>query len=324
MSDCLISIIVPVFKVEEYLDVCVESIINQTYQNLEIILVDDGSPDRCPQMCDEWARRDSRIRVIHKKNGGQSSARNAGLNIARGEYIGFVDSDDYISSRMYGTLLTALLETDKKIASCASRFVRRDYEEEDDVCFPKVNVLDLEQSINAVFLGEIGTSVWRNLYHKSVFENIRFPEGEVNEEYPLIIPTFALSGGITVVSDVLYSYRIREGSTTTTVAFSEGRAGLVRKNLSRIEAQIGEYGINCTKSFQFFSAQQSYYCVIGMEKNFASISASVKQEYKAYKKTMWKYWAAFLFSERISLKDKVLYVLILMNLLRPILLLKKN
>src|SRR5574344_2644299 len=97
----LISIIVPVYKVEQYLDECVQSIRNQTYTNLEIILVDDGSPDRCPEMCDEYAKQDSRIKVIHKKNGGPSSARNIGLNAASGLYIGFVDSDDVIAPNMY-------------------------------------------------------------------------------------------------------------------------------------------------------------------------------------------------------------------------------
>ena len=93
----LISVIVPVYKVEEYLDKCVESIVDQTYRNLEIILVDDGSPDNCPKMCDEWAKKDKRIKVIHKENGGLSDARNAGIDIAKGEYITFIDSDDTVS-----------------------------------------------------------------------------------------------------------------------------------------------------------------------------------------------------------------------------------
>ena len=96
MTKALVSIIVPIFMVEEYLDECIQSIVSQTYSNLEIILVDDGSLDGCPQKCDEWARKDRRIRVIHKPNGGLSSARNAGLDIAKGDYIAFVDSDDYI------------------------------------------------------------------------------------------------------------------------------------------------------------------------------------------------------------------------------------
>lgn len=100
MNDDLISVIIPVYNVEQYLDRCVQSVLNQTYRNLEILLVDDGSPDRCPQMCDEYARQDSRVKVIHKENGGLSSARNAGLEIVTGNYIGFVDSDDYIASDM--------------------------------------------------------------------------------------------------------------------------------------------------------------------------------------------------------------------------------
>ena len=98
MSDNeLISVIVPIFKVEDYLRKCVDSVINQTYKNLEIILVDDGSPDNCPKICDEYANQDSRIKVIHKENGGLSDARNAGMKIAKGEYVSFIDSDDYIS-----------------------------------------------------------------------------------------------------------------------------------------------------------------------------------------------------------------------------------
>lgn len=104
----MISIIIPIYKVEQYLDECVTSIINQTYKDLEIILVDDGSPDKCPRMCDEWAKKDARIKVVHKKNGGLSSARNAGLKVAKGEYIGFVDSDDYVDETMYEDLMRVM------------------------------------------------------------------------------------------------------------------------------------------------------------------------------------------------------------------------
>ena len=105
MNKPLISVIVPVYKVERYLDECVESIVNQTYHNLEIVLVDDGSPDNCPQMCDDWAKKDERIRVIHKENGGVSSARNAGLDICTGDYISFIDSDDWIPSNFEEEML---------------------------------------------------------------------------------------------------------------------------------------------------------------------------------------------------------------------------
>ncbi len=112
MSDNpLISVVIPVYKVEKYLRECVDSVINQTYKNLDIILVDDGSPDKCPAICDEYAEKDTRVRVIHRKNGGLSAARNSGIDIARGEYITFIDSDDYVSrvyvEQLYFTLKTS-------------------------------------------------------------------------------------------------------------------------------------------------------------------------------------------------------------------------
>ena len=122
----LISVIVPVYKVEQYLDECIQSIVNQTYTNLEIILVDDGSPDNCPQICDEWAKKDSRIRVLHNKNNGVSAARNAGLTIAKGQYIGFVDSDDYIAADMYESLMVGIKQGNKKISCCLVNHVYED------------------------------------------------------------------------------------------------------------------------------------------------------------------------------------------------------
>ena len=112
----LISVIVPIYNVEKYLARCVDSIVNQTYKNLEIILVDDGSPDRCPQMCDDYAEKDSRIKVVHKKNGGLSDARNAGMAVATGEYISFIDSDDWIETSMFELLINNIFQYDCEIS----------------------------------------------------------------------------------------------------------------------------------------------------------------------------------------------------------------
>ena len=106
----MISVIVPIYKVEEFLDECIQSIVDQTYQNLQIILVDDGSPDHCGEMCEDWAKKDKRIEVIHKKNGGLSDARNAGLAVATGDFVAFVDSDDWIEPQMYETMLISLIK----------------------------------------------------------------------------------------------------------------------------------------------------------------------------------------------------------------------
>lgn len=118
MSCALISVVVPVYKAEKYIDECIESIVNQTYRNLEIILVDDGSPDRCPKICDEWAFRDERIKVIHQTNKGAAAARNAGIKVASGQYIGFVDSDDYIDKTMYEVLYEGIGKSDAQISCC--------------------------------------------------------------------------------------------------------------------------------------------------------------------------------------------------------------
>lgn len=114
--DPMISVIVPIYNVEKYLARCVDSIVNQTYKNLEIILVDDGSPDRCPQVCDDYAEKDSRIKVVHKKNGGLSDARNAGMAVATGEYISFIDSDDWIETSMFELLLNNIFQYDCEIS----------------------------------------------------------------------------------------------------------------------------------------------------------------------------------------------------------------
>ena len=123
MRKGLISVIVPVYNVEEWLDECVSSIVKQTYTNLEIILVDDGSQDGCPKICDEWAKRDDRISIIHKQNGGLSSARNAGLDICNGEYVGFVDSDDTIECEMYKKMLHDIEQNNVKIVMCRTNRV---------------------------------------------------------------------------------------------------------------------------------------------------------------------------------------------------------
>ena len=123
MNEALVSIIVPVYNVEQYLDRCLRSLINQSYKNIEIILVDDGSPDKCPQMCEDWAQKDYRIKVIHKKNGGLSDARNKGIEVARGEYICFVDSDDYIDERYVETLYDLICNNHTEISAISFKEV---------------------------------------------------------------------------------------------------------------------------------------------------------------------------------------------------------
>lgn len=182
----MISIIIPIYKVEQYLDECVTSIINQTYKDLEIILVDDGSPDSCPQMCDEWAKKDARIKVVHKKNGGLSSARNAGLKVATGEYIGFVDSDDYVDGSMYEDLMQVMNQNEKTMV-VSSPIIRNtdgvftpykvgtyDYKDGDTMSFSEYMKLFLCMNMDA--------TVWNKLYKREFIQTM-FREGRNNEDY---------------------------------------------------------------------------------------------------------------------------------------------
>ncbi len=219
MEQPLISVIVPVYKVEQYLERCVTSIINQTYKNLEIILVDDGSPDRCGEMCDEFAKRDSRIRVFHKKNGGQSSARNLGLDNMRGEFVGFVDSDDWIETNMYEHLYKLITEKNAQISVCG---LQCDYSNGKTVYFndqyPMNKDIEIFSKFDALreltISKKITNSPCDKLFSKCIFENIRMSEGTVYEDFE-IMPSCMEKAEIIVYNPLpLYHYIMTEESTT--------------------------------------------------------------------------------------------------------------
>ena len=183
MNDPLISVIIPVYRVEPYLDRCVESVVGQTYRNLEILLVDDGSPDRCPQMCDEWAKKDDRIRVIHKPNGGLSDARNAGMTVAKGAYIGFVDSDDWIGEAMYENLLHAIRRDGSDIAACDVQMVWEDGRPEQCMTCRQNRVLDRTEAQRALLAETLlKQPVWYKLYRAELIRALPFPVGKWHED----------------------------------------------------------------------------------------------------------------------------------------------
>ena len=300
----LISIIVPVYKVEAYLDACVESILAQTHRELEVILVDDGSPDNCPQMCDAWAEKDGRIRVLHKDNGGAAAARNAGLDIARGAYIGFVDSDDMIRPDMYEVLLDALHRSDKKIACCRSGWTPgQPYTEK----IPQTREMDTEETVKAILTRRVGTALWRRLYHKSVWDGVRLPEGEINEDYPVLIPTVVAAGGTVEVGERLYFYRPTPDSVTATSWKKD-----------RVDAQIKAYGLNCQSEFQDFVIYACYSGAVLMEKHLPQLSQTGIDVHRKYVNTMKKLWIPAMGGKTLRWKDKLLYLMIVTRTLRPI------
>lgn len=185
MNQSLISVIVPIYKVELYLQRCLNSIVNQTYTNLEIILVDDGSPDGCPQICDEYASNDKRIVVIHKENGGLSDARNAGLDVCKGEYVSFVDSDDWIATSFIESLIREINNHNADIGvanfirttSLSSVRINPNYSR-------NIEELDSLQSVKKLWTDDYVTFVtaWGKLYKASLFSDIRFPKGKIHED----------------------------------------------------------------------------------------------------------------------------------------------
>lgn len=171
----LLSVIVPVYKVESYLDRCVESIVGQSYRNLEIILVDDGSPDGCPEKCDDWAKRDNRIKVIHKQNAGLGFARNSGLDIATGEYVAFVDSDDYIENDMYCTLIDAACRHNADMVSCgfnkqlASGEFLPCVEFDRETIFEGEDIKELTKRFMLSYWHKsLNVGVWHGIYRRSI------------------------------------------------------------------------------------------------------------------------------------------------------------
>lgn len=186
MEQSLISVIVPIYKVEQYLDRCVRSIVDQSYENLEIILVDDGSPDNCGAMCDAWAKKDSRIRVIHKLNGGLSDARNAGVRVCNGEYVVFADSDDYLAAEMIGELYRATLVHDAKLAICRVCCVddRGNATGEADALRMPRECLSAEELLPMFYqaAGQFYIVAWNKLYHRSLLNEEVFPVGKWHED----------------------------------------------------------------------------------------------------------------------------------------------
>lgn len=208
----LISIIVPIYNVELYIDECIHSLQNQSYQNLEIILVDDGSPDKCPQMCEEYARRDARIKVIHKHNGGLSDARNAGIEIATGEFIGFVDSDDCIMPYMYETLLNKIEEYNADIISCKfANYIEGKITQSGikTLCgYEEGKVLTLKEYFTEVVYEHLDNASWNKLYRRCILSE-RFRKGRNNEDF-LFFSQLAMNNPdakIAFTTETFYKYR---------------------------------------------------------------------------------------------------------------------
>lgn len=210
-----ISVILPVYNVENYLKKCIDSVCGQTYKNLEIILVDDGATDSCPQLCDEFAKKDERIRVLHKENGGLSDARNAGAKIATGEYITFVDSDDTIESTYIEYLYSLIEKYQTPMSLCTHSVV---FESGKTVLIGD----GTDESLSAhdvlkrmLYHDIIDTSAWAKMYHRSLVEQIQYPKGMLFEDIGTTYKFFLMSKKVACGYKSQYNYMIRSNSIVT-------------------------------------------------------------------------------------------------------------
>ena len=213
----LISIIIPVYKVEKYLEKCIQSVINQTYENLQIILVDDGSPDNCGKICDEYAKKDHRIEVIHKSNGGLSDARNKGLEIAKGEYIGFVDSDDYIEADIYEVLYNLLKQYNADVSICNFYTVSQGKIAIKNVDSGIKEYTRIEILKEILLDNDIQSYAWNKLYKRELFGEIKYPVGKKYEDIGTTFYLLEKCNKVVVTGKPEYYYINRQDSIVNNV-----------------------------------------------------------------------------------------------------------
>lgn len=307
----LISIVVPIYNVEQYLDKCIESILKQTYENIEIILVNDGSTDNSANICNKYEKKDTRIKVIHKKNGGLSDARNIGINNAKGKYIIFIDSDDWIDINMVKNLYSISLKYNADI-------VQGEYIEaykEDDIIKNNMNkeeiICNSDQMLESLYGDKYVKSVvvWNKIYKKDLFENIRFPKGKLNEDEFTTYKIFHKAKVIVDTDITVYYYRQREGSIM--------RSGFKKNRLDILEAFIErqEY-FKINKMYKLEKITEARIC--GLLKYFYVVvnNSNIKNKkiiLKEIKKEMKKRYIAFIRNNNINNSGKLTLTLCIFN-----------
>lgn len=311
----LVSVIVPVFNVEKYLDECVTSIVNQTYMKLEIILVDDGSTDSCSWICDNWALKDNRIKVIHKENGGLSDARNVGIDKSTGEYVVFVDSDDVIAPFYVENLHNVCVANGVQLAICRHIKFSDNKKPVFDMGNGNVQLLDSKEAISlffGIFFTEI-VAACTKMYHHNLVRRIKFPYGKINEDVENFWKYIEASGTIAFSESIAYGYRMRDGSITK-AKYTIRNLDLVeftRKSMQHYKGKDAEL----YKQFLFFhiltlfrSVMFVKYCLNSVDKD--NIYYSLKYEtYKCIREynSSWEMALKYTYGLKVFLKFPFLY-----------------
>lgn len=273
----LVSVIVPIYNVEKFLHRCIESVVNQSYKNLEIILVDDGSKDSCANICDEWVKKDKRINVIHKENGGLSDARNAGIEIATGKYLSFIDSDDYIHRDFIKVLYDLIKKHGADFSMCGSIQTNKDEDTTskinniNEIIKDPKKILEKKDNIYCV--------AWNKLYKRELFDNVRYPKGKINEDIYAIRKILYYSKKIVVTDTVLYFYYLNEESIM--------RSTYTRKRLDAIDLLYEIYDFFCKVGEKVY-AYNTLYDYINSILSQYYLCRTNKQEYKQIQRELMK------------------------------------
>lgn len=235
MKNPLISVIVPVYKTEQYLDRCVESIVNQTYQNLELILVDDGSPDNCPQMCDKWGEKDDRIKVIHKENDGLANARNSGIEICTGDYVMFTDSDDYIELDMVEFLVDLAIENDADVARCGFFVNPEDGDEYTEFSDFSKKLPNKDELIIDLTTSGLSGTAWNKLYKRDIIKSHLYDKADgCSEDFMHNFRVYKDNPKAVFCDVPKYHYVIRNNSITNQL-FTYGAFDIIRAKKAVID-----------------------------------------------------------------------------------------
>lgn len=284
LGNDLISVIIPVYNVEQYLEKCINSVLNQTYRNLEIILVDDGSKDSSGDICDKYAKMDSRVSVIHKENGGLSSARNAALDICKGDYILFVDSDDWIRLQMTEVMLAAIKENNADIAICGVGSDTAGKLKNNDIISEHIILTNHELMKEYVTTANVRPTVWNKLYKKKLFDNIRFRIGITHEDSYIMHEVLGKCEKAVYVKQTLYYQFVRIGSIT--------QSGVTKKDFTLFEVsdRLNEYyGKHYPDLVQCTVAKKANDCTVLMARIFIDFDYRHKKDlYRELKNILMK------------------------------------
>ncbi|NLL79632.1 MAG: glycosyltransferase family 2 protein [Clostridiales bacterium] len=284
----MISVIIPIYNVEKYLVQCIESVLKQTYTQIEVILVNDGSTDHCPEICEKYAKLDERIVYISKQNGGLSDARNAGIEKARGEYLFFLDSDDYLHPEILERLFHGLMELDADISIANYECVTEDITpgEMEEESFEKITG---KEGCRRIFTskGVLMTVAWGKLYRRKLFQEVRYPKGKIHEDEFVTYRLLYDSANVAVTNEKLIYYRQRKDSIMDQRIYHPGRMSVVEAGLEAIRF----YENKGEKELQVLAVERELGLCRMLIEEFQRIAnlASAKKTLHAYRYVWWKY-----------------------------------